>query len=170
MGARDDSGDIKKMYTCSLYMRASVGALKHPFSGWWGGGGGGERGGGLGAYLCVLPLHVVIDAPLSHEDRIGHHLKNRLKCEIWERWGATYGRNGCQSKKRLSVTTSDTTARVSVAPASVGSISLAARAAEARTAEGFALARRSISAHQRRIFACSGGGVGVEGGVGGGVG
>lgn len=53
MGARDDSGDIKKMYTCSLYMRASVGALKHPFSGWWGGGGGGS-GGGAWAHTSVF--------------------------------------------------------------------------------------------------------------------
>lgn len=53
MGARDDSGDIKKMYTCSLHMRASVGALKHPFSGWWGGGGGGS-GGGAWAHTSVF--------------------------------------------------------------------------------------------------------------------
>ena len=26
--------------------------------------------------------------------------KTRLKCEIWEKWGATYGRNGCGGRQR----------------------------------------------------------------------
>ena len=40
----------------------------------------------------LAPLdHVSVDRDAQREPRLA---KTRLKCEIWEKWGATYGRNG----------------------------------------------------------------------------
>ena len=50
----------------------------------------------LGGALLVLPLELVIEEGLDERlARAGHLKRTRLKGGIWEKWGATYGRNGC---------------------------------------------------------------------------
>ena len=47
----------------------------------------------------LAPLdHVSVDRDAQREPRLA---KTRLKCEMWEKWGATYGRNGCGGPKQI---------------------------------------------------------------------
>ena len=49
----------------------------------------------------LAPLdHVSVDRDAQREPRLA---KTRLKCEIWEKWGATYGRNGWVGENNLEV-------------------------------------------------------------------
>ena len=51
--------------------------------------------------LGELPTRVPLGAE-TLEAELRHVKKPRIKGEIWEKWGATYGRNGCGGRKKTN--------------------------------------------------------------------
>ena len=56
--------------------------------------GGGPTGGGPPPSALIVPLTLP-------REKIS---RKRIKGEIWEKWGATYGRNGCGGRKKYLAT------------------------------------------------------------------